>query len=214
MTTRPSTPHLSPDDIDLWLDGQLPAERTLHLDACPACHERAFGEAAVVERLARLAQFAPSGDFADRVLAQVRIGQPLAAPGMAPGMAPAAVAHAANRRAAARRRRSWALAATVAVVLVGSMAGSVAWSLANQAAISSAGAWLGAESTRWLWTALQGAATTLFEQPWYDTVRSWMTTPGRAALAGGGALLAYAMGLLTLRRLMSAPAPRVADAAV
>ena len=43
MTPAPG-PHLSPDDVELWLNGTLDAERTRHLDLCPDCFDRAQAE--------------------------------------------------------------------------------------------------------------------------------------------------------------------------
>ncbi|HEU4700505.1 MAG TPA: hypothetical protein VFS40_15075 [Gemmatimonadales bacterium] len=240
MTRAPASPHLSPDDIDAWLADELPASLVAHLEHCPLCQERAYGERAVIAELAQLTRFAPSPAFADGVMARLAerrgplgaqtvqvpavqrpaaLADALAAAAAAAGVpAPAAPAPAggapSRRRWAGRlaRRRSLAVATTLVVALVGLMAGSIAWSLAHQATLASVGAWLAAEGSHWLWVGLRGAASNLLEQPWYGAVRSWMATPGRIALTAGLALAAYLTGILTLRRLMTAPTPRVADA--
>jgi hypothetical protein len=201
MTDRVPVPHLSSDDIDAWLAGELPAGPRLHLEHCPDCRDRLEGEQEVVRQLAALAHFAPSGDFADQVMAQVRIAHPSTAPAVVP-----------LHRRLLGNRRALAAAAMVAVVLVGAMTASIAWTLANRATLSAMGAWLSAEGTHLLWVTLRGVASTLIEQPWYETVRAWLATPGRAALTVGLAALAYLTGVLTLRRLMTAPTPQVADA--
>ncbi len=76
MTREPDTPHLSPDEIDLWADGLLPAARALHLSDCLPCLEAAERERGLSLELARLPRLAPSVDFADRVMSEVRIPSP------------------------------------------------------------------------------------------------------------------------------------------
>ena len=71
-----SAPHLTPDEIELWAEGLLPAARALHLAACPACLATAERERTLFVRLARLERFAPSPGFADRVMADVKIPAP------------------------------------------------------------------------------------------------------------------------------------------
>ena len=44
MTQAPG-PHLSPDDVEHWLNGILDAERTRHLDLCAECFDRAHRSA-------------------------------------------------------------------------------------------------------------------------------------------------------------------------
>jgi hypothetical protein len=219
MTRAPDL-HLSSDDIDAWLAGELPAPLALHLERCERCYERAIGEREIIAQLTGLPQFSPSHDFADQVMARVRLGQStVQVPAVArpAAAAPAAAATApvpvAARRRLVARRHSLAVAAGVALAVVGAMAGSVAWSLANQATLASLGSWLAAEGSHWLWLGLRAVASNVLEQPWYGAVRTWMATPGRIALTVGLALAAYLTGLLTLRRLMTAPTPRVADAA-
>ena len=82
MTLAPG-PHLSPDDVELWLNGSLDAARTRHLDLCPECFDRAQAEREIVEQLAALPLMAPSPGFADRVMAQVTVADPLALRGLA-----------------------------------------------------------------------------------------------------------------------------------
>jgi hypothetical protein len=215
MTRAPDF-HLSSDDIDAWLAGELPAPLALHLERCERCHERAVGEREIIAQLTGLPQFSPSPAFADQVMARLRLGQTtVQVPAVArPGTAAAAAgAPMAARRRLVARRHSLAVAAGVMLAVVGAMAGSIAWSLANQATMASIGSWLAAEGSHWLWMGLRGVASNVLEQPWYGAVRTWMATPGRIALTVGLALAAYLTGLLTLRRLMTAPTPRVADAA-
>ena len=64
---------MSDPQIELWAEGLLPARRALHLAVCPGCLTTAERERKLFVRLARLERFAPGADFADRVIAQVRI---------------------------------------------------------------------------------------------------------------------------------------------
>lgn len=66
--------HLGPDELDLWLDGRLPASRTSHLETCEACRITAEETREVVRHLARLPKLSPGRAFADRVMAQVSTG--------------------------------------------------------------------------------------------------------------------------------------------
>lgn len=65
--------HLNPDEIELWALGLLPAARALHLAQCAACLTTAEKERKLFRELVQLERFAPSADFAERVMAQVRI---------------------------------------------------------------------------------------------------------------------------------------------
>lgn len=187
--SRVPDPHLSSDDIDAWLAGRLPVEQRLHLDGCPVCLERAHGEREIIRQLQALPRLAPAATFEDRVMTRVRI-----------------------RRRRFATRTALALAASVTVVLLGGIAGSVAWSLAHPGALAALGGWLWAEGSQLLWSGLRDVASGLVEQPWYGAVRGWLATPGRIALVAGLATLGYLGGVLALRRLMTAPTPRVADA--
>jgi len=68
--------HLIPDEIELWAQGLLPAARALHLSQCAACLATAERERKLYVQLAQLERFAPSAEFADTVMAQVRIPTP------------------------------------------------------------------------------------------------------------------------------------------
>ena len=198
MTPAPG-PHLSPDDVENWLSGILDAERTRHLDLCPTCFDRAQAEREIVEQLAALPLMGPSPDFADRVMASVRIADPFALRSI--------------RRRIFATRRSLAIAATLALAVVGSMTASVAWSLANQDLLVSAGHWVLAQGTQAGWLALRALASTFIEQPWYESVRAFVGHPGRLAAVLGAVSLAYLSGVFALRRLLALPSQQVAHAA-
>jgi hypothetical protein len=116
----------------------------------------------------------------------------------------------ATRRRLFATRRSFAAAASLLVVLLGSMAASIAWSLANQETMAALGSWLFAQGSQALWLGLQGLASNLIEQPWYSGLRSLAETPARLALISALGSLAYLGGLVALRRLLAVPTQRVA----
>ena len=198
MTPVPG-PHLSPDDVELWLSGILDAERTHHLERCAECFDRAQAEREIVEQVSALPLMAPSAGFADRVMAQVTVADPFALRSL--------------RQRIFASRRSMAVAASLALALVGSMAASVAWSLANQEVLASAGSWLLAQGTQAGWLAIRGLASNFIEQPWYESARAFADHPARLAATLGAVALAYLSGMLALRRLLALPSQQVAHAA-
>jgi hypothetical protein len=105
-----------------------------------------------------------------------------------------------------------AVAATIAVLLVGSMAASIGWSLANQELLASVGSWVMAQGTQAGWLALRGLASNFIEQPWYESARALADHPGRLTAAVGVALLGYLSGVVALRRLLALPTQQVAHA--
>lgn len=155
------------------------------------------------ERLAALPLFAPRADFSDRVMASVRVPDPFSIRSI----------RTARRRLFATPK-SAAIAASLALLVVGSMAASVAWTLANRETMLALGGWLAAEAGQWAWVGLRGTALTLMEQPWFSGFRGLLDAPGRLALASAFGTLVYVTGVLALRRLLMVPAPtqRVAHA--
>jgi hypothetical protein len=198
MTPAPG-PHLSPDDVELWLNGTLDAARTRHLDLCPECFDRAQAEREIVEQLASLPLMAPAPGFEDRVMTQVRVADPFALRSI--------------RQRIFATRRSMAIAAGLALARVGSMAASVAWSLANQELLVSAGNWVLSQGSQAGWLALRGLASNFIEQPWYESARAFADHPGRLGAALGALALAYLSGMFALRRLLALPSQQVAHAA-
>lgn len=201
--TRPSGAHLSPDEIDSWLAGNLAQTWQEHLDQCQACLERAHAEREIVEQIGALPLMSPARDFADRVMASVMVPDPFAIRSF----------QATQRRLFATRK-SVAIAASVALVLLGSMAGSIGWSLTHQETIASMGNWLLAQSGQVAWLSLRGLASNLIEQPWYSGIRSLVDNPVRLALGSALASLAYLCGVFALRRLLALPTQQVAHAAI
>jgi hypothetical protein len=62
--------HLTPDELDLWLDGKLSPARASHLATCDECRTIAEETREVVVQLQALPQAEPRRDFADTVLAR------------------------------------------------------------------------------------------------------------------------------------------------
>jgi len=68
--------HLTPDEIESWAQGLLSAARAMHLADCPDCLATAERERKLFVQLAQLERFAPSAEFAERVMARVRLPTP------------------------------------------------------------------------------------------------------------------------------------------
>lgn len=201
--TRPSGAHLSPDEIDSWLAGTLAQEWQQHLDQCQICLERARAEREIVEQISALPLMSPTADFAGRVMASVVVPDPFAIRSL----------QATQRRLFATRK-SVAVAASLTLLLLGSMAGSIAWSLTHQETIASIGTWLLAQGEQVAWLSLRGLASNLIEQPWYSGISTLVDNPGRLALGSALASLAYLGGVFALRRLLALPTQQVAHAGI
>jgi len=67
--------HLNPDEIEQWALGLLPAARALHLAQCAACLTSAEAERKLYRELVQLERFAPSVNFAEKVMARVEIAK-------------------------------------------------------------------------------------------------------------------------------------------
>jgi hypothetical protein len=189
--------HLSPEDLDLWVTGTLPAAREGHLRACPECQTLANQERLLVLRLEALPLFDPAPGLADRVLDEVDIP-----------VTSLLGAMRLWRRRLDRRPEAVVAASAVAVVLGGSLAASAAWAAGNQEVITGMGQWALGYGERWFWVLVG----TLEAQGWYQALRDAFT-PGRAILAATGLSALYAGGVLMLRRLIALPEGTAARAA-
>ncbi len=195
--TRQILQHLTPDEIDLVLEGSYPEGVRAHLNSCPDCDRLVVEERGVIRALAALPLHVPSAGFEERVMALVNVVQP-------------ASVIATLRRRAFASRRNMALAATLLVALVGSLAGSIAWTLGNMDVLASLGSSaLGTLANAGLSVA-QALTSNLIEQPWYASARNALDSPTRLAFAASGLVATWVAGLLLLRRLMALPAQRVA----
>jgi hypothetical protein len=201
--TRSSGSHLSPDEIEAWLSGGLAPEAQRHLDQCQACLDQVRADREIADLVAGLPALMPTAGFADRVMAAVIVPDPFAIR-----------AFQAARRRILATPKSLAFAAGIALILLGSMVGSIAWSLTNQDTLASWGSWLLSQGVQAAWIGVQGVASNLIEQPWYQGVGSLVENPTRLALASALASLAYLGGLLALRRLLAVPTQQVAHASV
>jgi hypothetical protein len=201
--TRPSGAHLSAEELDSWLAGTLAQEWQQHLDQCQACLELARAEREIVEQIAALPLMSPAPDFAERVMASVVVPDPFAIRSL----------QATQRRLFATRK-SVAVAAGFVLLLLGSMAGSIVWSLTHQETLASVGTWLLAQGGQVAWLGLRGLASNLIEQPWYGGIRSLADNPIRLALGSALASLAYLGGVFALRRLLALPTQQVAHAGI
>jgi hypothetical protein len=197
----PPRQHLTPDEIDSLLQGEAAPSQLEHLTDCAECALLLGQHRAVVSSLEALPQFDPGDEFADQVMFQVAVPDPFAMRSMAPA-----------RRRVLETGRSRALAASVAVMLVGMMAASVIWTSLNREVVSSAGSWLGGEANQWFWVALRGAFANVTEQPWFDTARHLLGGPARLAAVSACVMLLYVFGLVALRRLMALPTNGAAHA--
>jgi anti-sigma factor RsiW len=199
--TRPSGAHLSPDEIDACVTGVPAPELQRHLDQCQACLEQVRADREIAEQIAALPLMSPGEGFADRVMAAVAIPDPFAIRSIQ-----------ASRRRLLANRKSVAVAAGLVLFLLGSMTGSVVWSLAHQDTLASIGSWLFAQGGQAVWLGVQGLASNLIEQPWYNGFTSMAENPGRLAMLSALGSFAYLGGLFALRRLLAAPTQQVAHA--
>lgn len=76
MTPTPNTQHLTPDEIELWAQGLLPAARDIHVAQCAECGVVAERERKLYRELAQLPRYAPEFGFVERVMAKVKIPTP------------------------------------------------------------------------------------------------------------------------------------------
>lgn len=201
--TRPSEQHLSADDIDAWLAGTLTPALQHHVEQCQLCLEQLRAEWEIADQLAALPLLSPAPGFADRVMASVSIPDPFAIRSLQ-----------ATRRRLVATPKSLALAASLAIVLLGSMTWSIVWSLTNQQTLASVGSWLLSQAGQALWLGVRGLASNFMEQPWYAGVRALVENPGRLALVSALASLTYLGGIVALRRLLAPPTQGVAHASV
>jgi hypothetical protein len=68
--------HLTTDEIELWAQGLLGAQRAFHLSDCSLCRDIADRERKVILELVQLPRFEPSAGFADRVMTKVKVPTP------------------------------------------------------------------------------------------------------------------------------------------
>jgi hypothetical protein len=201
--TRSSESHLSPDEIDAWLAGALPAALQRHAEQCQVCLEQLRVEREITDQIAALPLLGPTPGFCDRVMVSVIVPDPFAIRSLQ-----------ATRRRLFATPKSIAIAASIALLVLGSMTGSVVWSLSHQQTLASLGSWLMTQGGQAAWFGIRTVASNFIEQPWYNTIRPLMENPGRLALVSAMASLAYLGGVVALRRLLALPTQQVAHASI
>src|SRR5438034_1162593 len=71
------SPHATtPDEVELWAQGLLPAARDTHLAQCAECRTIAARERKLIRELSQLTRFTPEFGFVERVMAKVKIPTP------------------------------------------------------------------------------------------------------------------------------------------
>lgn len=201
--THPSGPHLSADEIDACLSGSLAPELQRHLDQCQACLDQVRADREIADQIAALPLMSPADGFAEGIMARVVIPDPFAIRSLQ-----------ATRRRIFATRKSLAFAAGLMLFLLGSMTGSIVWSLTHQETLAAIGSWILAQGGQAAWLGVRGLASNFIEQPWYDGLRSVMENPARLALISALGSLAYLGGVIALRRLLAVPTQQVAHASV
>lgn len=199
--TRPSGSHLSPEEIDASLAGALAPELQHHLDQCQTCLDLVRAEREIADLIGTLPPMSPREGFADRVMASVIIPDPFAIRSF----------QAARHRLLATPK-SLAFAAGLLLFLLGSMAGSIAWSLTHQETLASIGTWVLSQGAQAMWLGVRGLASNIIEQPWSDGITALAENPVRLALISALGSLVYLGGVFALRRLLAAPTQQVAHA--
>jgi hypothetical protein len=202
MTPVPG-PHLTPDDLDAWIAGTLASAAQDHLAFCPACQDRTETEREIVTLLGALPLIGPAPGFADRVMARVRVPEPSAARSLR-----------SFRSRVFATRRTAALAASLLVLVAGSMAGSVVWTLGHQDTLAALYAWLASQAGQAAWLGVRGLASNFIEQPWFAGFKTLAASPARLGLASALAMAVYVGGVLALRRLLALPTQQVAHAGI
>ena len=201
--TRPSESHLSADEIEAWLTGALAPALQRHVDQCQVCLEQLRVEREIADQIAALPLLSPAPGFSDRVMASVIVPDPFAIRSLQ-----------ATRSRLLATPKSFALAASLTLLLLGSMAGSILWSLTHQQTLMSLGSWLLTQGGQAAWFGVRSVASNFIEQPWYDSARALVQNPSRLALVSALASLAYLSGVVALRRLLAPPTQQVAHASI
>jgi hypothetical protein len=197
---RATAQHLTPDDLEQWVDGLLPTPREAHLRDCPECQALADAERVLVLRLQAVPLFNPAPGFSERVMNRVNI----------PVTSLAGAWRFWHTRVFANPI-SVGAAAAAAVLLGGSLAASAAWAAAHQDTIIGVGPWLLSQGQQTWQQGMSMASGALEQQSWYAPLRAALT-PARIVLVGAAALALYGAGVVALRRLLALPAPQVSRA--
>jgi len=197
---RAAGQHLTPEDLEQWVDGLLPAPREAHLRDCPECQTLADAERVLVLRLQAVPLFNPAPGFSGRVMNRVNIP-----------VTSLAGAWRFWRTRVFANPISVGAAAGAAVLLGGSLAASAAWAAAHQDTITGVGAWLMSQGQQAFQQGMSIASGLLEQQSWYTPLRAALT-PARIVVVGAAALALYSAGVLAMRRLLALPSAQVSRA--
>jgi len=193
--------HLSADDLDALLLSDGAAAVHAHLEVCGRCRRVAEADRVLVQALEALPQFAPSAEFTNRVMSRVAVRR-----------VAATRFRTKLRMRFARDRRALVRSASAAAVLLVAMTASAVWTLANGDLLSSWGSQILSAVNGWLWLGLRTMAANVSVQPWYGSVRDLVGSPGRLGVTLALFTVAYAAGVLVLRRLVALPSRPVPHA--
>ena len=187
----PSVIHLTADELDALLVGADSPRAMSHLATCPSCHAMRELDAQLVTALGTLPSWEPAAGFPDRVMARVSIRPKLIE-----------LPHARSPR---ERSAHWRVV-VASVAGGGALAAALAWAVAHPSAALGWSAPTVADAGQSLWITWQAIAANTAEQPWFSGARDALATPARAFPVLVGALGAYAVALVGLRRLLTEPA--------
>jgi len=189
--STPRFDHLSPADVEAWLEGTLPLAASTHVGTCADCRSLLLAEGTTVEALHQLPRWSPALGFADRVMARVTL------PTLAEVVASPAVRYGAWLTAAG-------LTATLGVSLV--------WAIANRTVLTDASQWAVGEGWDVARAMAEQIRMMLTSIPAVREARDAVGTPARLAAVASSLLVLYGSGVLALRRLLAIPSIETAHA--
>ncbi len=199
--------HLPDWTLELLAEDALPpearAEALVHLDGCALCAMELEGYRALNAALSALPRFEPSADFADAVMARVRLE-------------PSALERV--RRWLPVTRRGWMMLVAALLAPLAPLVAAVAWLLANPL-VTVGGLWSMAE--RWTSEALSWAASRVLDVvvrsgawEWGEVMleRAWEQSTSELVLVLVVMAVATPLSAWSLARLLKTPTGGIAHA--
>lgn len=180
--------HLTPRDIERWLDDALSRRRRRHLEECASCRREAREHQLVAQALAALPRYAPRPGFADRVMAEVRTGMPAQAVRTLPAS-----------------RKLWAAAAAFSGLSLVSSAIVTILAIANPTEVAVATSWLAAQSTRVGAAAVHNVWSWLTDLPIAPLVETALSHLAQTMALAAVAVAAYIAACYRLWMLLRLP---------
>lgn len=193
-----SASHPAPAHVQDFLEGILPARQAArvrsHLDGCGVCAAEAASWQTVLTRLDGLERLAPSGGFADRVMAEVRVPAPAPAAQKAPEWRRAL---AALGRLVPNTRKAWAALSGVAVTPVVTL-GLVLWSVFTHPTLtpSALASFVWWKATALASVAWQAVASRVMESAGAFEVFSFLDSLALSPVMLVGAFLVLSVGMI------------------